>query len=413
MRFRLAVPLLAACCAMTLPVSATADEPAKPAEPAAPVSWQSGIKLNAQAEAGIVGNFSNPSDGENFGQLFTDHANQVQLNQILLTAARATDPKATGYDVGFKLQVMYGSDARYTHFLGELDRAISSRYELDIVEANVSVHLPWLTEGGIDVKAGQYSTPIGYEVIDPSANPFYSHSYIFNFGIPLKHTGVLAITHVNPVVDIYLDIDSGVNTSLGSGDNNGAPAGMFGFGLNLLDGNLTVLALSHVGPENSSRVVPKADSYMRYINDALVTYKASDKLSFTTEINYIHDDFAHADGYGAAQYVQYALSDTLTLNGRGEIWRDDKAFFVGAFPENLGFVKAEEGYPTTVISAAPTTYSEFTLGLTYKPALPAPVAALLIRPELRYDRSLNGTTAFNSGRDHGAFTVAADAVLGF
>ncbi len=38
---------------------------------------------------------------------------------------------------------------------------------------------------------------------------------------------------------------------------------------------------------------------------------------------------------------------------------------------------------------------------------------LLLRPEIRYDHSLKGTHPFNGGRDNGAFTVAADAILGF
>jgi hypothetical protein len=152
---------------------------------------------------------------------------------------------------------------------------------------------------------------------------------------------------------------------------------------------------------------------MRYLSDITATYKVSDKLSFTSEVNYIRDDFANADGYGAAQYVQYALTDTVMANGRAEIWRDNKGFFVGAFPQNLGYINAEEGYPANVITAAPTTYSEFTVGITYKPGLPAPFSTLLIRPELRYDRSLNGTSPFNGGRDRGALTMAVDAVLGF
>lgn len=391
-----------------------APTPAATNPEAAPAGWFSSIKLSAQLEGGIVLNPQRPVDANNFGQLFTDKGNQFQLNQILLTAQRALDPKATGYDFGFKVQAMYGSDARYTHFLGELDRTISSRYQLDIVEANLQAHLPWLTEGGIDVKAGQYPTPLGFETIDPSTNPFYSHSYIFNFGIPLKHTGILTTTHVTPVVDFYLGIDSGVNTSLGGGDNNGNPGGIFGFGLNLWDGKLTVLALSHVGPENPTNAYPDSAGKMRYLNDVVVTYKPSDKLSFTTELNYIKDDYFRAEGYGAAQYASYAISDTVTLNGRAEIWRDNSNFFVGAFPGNLDFVKAERGFPATIIAAPrATTYSEFTAGLTWKPTLPAPVSTLMIRPELRYDRALNGSHPFNGGRDNGAFTAAADLVLGF
>jgi hypothetical protein len=377
----------------------------------APATWASSIELNAQIEGGIVANPDSPKD--NFGQLFTDKANQLQLNQILLTVGRTIDPKETGWDVGFKLQALYGSDARYTHFLGELDRVTADRDQLDITEASITVHAPLLSEGGVDFKLGQYPTPIGYETIDPSTNPFYSHSYIFNFGLPLKHTGGYATIHATDVIDIWAGGDTGVNTSLGGGDNNSAPAALFGFGLNLLGGDLTVLALSHIGPENPSRVVPNANSYNRYINDAVITYKATAKLTFTTETNYIRDDYYRAEGYGAAQYASYALPDSITLNARGEIYRDSKGFYVAAFPGNLDFVDAEIGRPTTVIGAPPTTYGAVTIGATFKPPMPAPVATLMLRPELRYDRSLNGTAPFNGGREKGAFTLAADVVIGF
>ena len=49
----------------------------------------------------------------------------------------------------------------------------------------------------------------------------------------------------------------------------------------MMDGKLTVLALSHFGPENPSRgLAPlgfNADNYMRYLNDVVVTYKATDE----------------------------------------------------------------------------------------------------------------------------------------
>ena len=90
------------------------------------------------------------------------------------------------------------------------------------------------TAGGIDLKVGQYPTPLGYETIDPSTNPFYSHSYIFQFGLPFKHTGGLAMTHVNDMLDIYAGIDTGTNTTFGPlGDNNGAIGGIGGFNLTL------------------------------------------------------------------------------------------------------------------------------------------------------------------------------------
>ena len=198
---------------------------------AAPTSWMSSIKLDAQAEIGTTLNPFNPTDGLNFGQLLTENANTVLLNQLLLTAKRDLDPKATGYDLGFKFQFMYGSDARFTHFLGELWKVTDARNQLDIVEANLQAHLPWLTAGGIDLKVGQFSTPIGYEVIDASLNPFYSHSYIFNFGIPFKQTGGYAVWHASGLIDLYGGVDTGEQTTIGPyGDNNGAVAGMGGIG---------------------------------------------------------------------------------------------------------------------------------------------------------------------------------------
>ncbi len=150
---------------------------------------------------------------------------------------------------------MYGSDARYTQFLGELNRVDpEQRYQLDVVEANLLFHLPVLTGGGIDLKVGQYPTPLGFEVIDPSLNPFYSHSYIFQFGLPFKHTGALATMHVNDTLDVYGGVDTGTNTTWGPlGDNNSAIGGIGGFNLTLMGGNLTILALTHLGPENRQR----------------------------------------------------------------------------------------------------------------------------------------------------------------
>ena len=100
--------------------AAPAAAPADAAPP--PGLWVDGIHLSAQIDAGIMGNPSGPADGLNFGHLFTDHANQVQLNQLLLTANKPLDPKNSDYQWGFKVQFMYGSDARYTQFLGELNR---------------------------------------------------------------------------------------------------------------------------------------------------------------------------------------------------------------------------------------------------------------------------------------------------
>src|SRR5207248_1278260 len=141
-----------------------ADE-APPAAPTPPPE----LKLWGSIEGGITFNPDSPKDKKNFGQLFTDLANRPILNQVLLTAEKAIDP-ATDYSVGFKLQGMYGSDARLTHYLALADHSPNRRNQFDLVEANVSVHTPWLGAGGMDIKAGFYPTLLGAEVIDASGN---------------------------------------------------------------------------------------------------------------------------------------------------------------------------------------------------------------------------------------------------
>ncbi len=416
--------------------AAGATTTAAPAAPAAPPPgyWINGIHLSAELEAGIV---ANPDDPKlNIGQSFTDHPNQVQLNQVLLGAQKKIDPNATGYDWGFTFSGMYGSDARYTHYLGFLDQAlpVDQRNQIDVVEASATLHIPVpFFSGGMEVKAGLWPTPLGAEVIDPSGNPFYSHSYIFNFALPFKHMGILTTSHVTSLIDLYLGVDTGTNTTFGPyGDNNNAIAGIVGFGLNMMDGNLTVLALSHMGPENASHALAPAfdaDAYMRFYNDVVVVWKTTDKLTLTGEAAWVRDDFGvagssptdrqPANAFGVAGYASYTLTDTLTLNARAELFRDDNGFFVASFEGNDDPVRAQQGrsFLSGVYFPGAATYSELTLGVTYKPAMPFPVTALAIRPEIRWDESLTGKKIFNpsgsSFMDNAAFTIGTDIILTF
>ncbi len=277
------------------------------------------------------------------------------LNQVILTLERPLDPKKPSeFQLGFKLQGMYGSDARYAHFLGEFDRQ-NHRNQFTVVEAYLNTHLPILTKGGVDVKVGQYVTLEGAEVIYAPSNFFYSHSYIFNFGIPFMHTGVMTTTHLTPMVDLYLGIDTGVNTTFGrNGDNNDAIAFHGGIGLNLLKGDLTITATTHIGPElprGTPGVDPNRD--LRYLNDITTVWKINKKLTSTTDVNYIRDDGLKAEGWGVAQYFTYTLTDQWAVGVRGEVWRDRDGAFVAAFPGNLDFITPRRGAQQQCSAADP------------------------------------------------------------
>lgn len=402
--------------ALSLALVAVAAAPAYAADGDSPPpkSWSETVKLSGHVETGLTLNTGNPTDGINFGHLFTDKAGEPQLNQVMLTVERPIDSASQNVDIGFKIQGMYGSDARYTHFLGELDGITNRRNQFDIVEAYVNAHLPILTSRGFDIKAGQFVTLEGAEVIDATGNFFYSHSYIFNYGIPFKHTGILTTIHVDKILDVYAGITSGVNTTLGSGDNNGSPSFHGGVGLNLMRGALTIFATTSIGPEiprGTPGVRPNRD--LRYLNDITVIWKINNRLTSTTDLNYIRDDGFNVSGGGFAQYFTYSINDQFGIGIRGEVWRDGDGFFVGAFPGNRDFVNAEKGLPAIVIGGGKTTYGAVTFGVNIKPLMPIKGAALNVRPEVRYDWSLNSTTPYAAGSHDHQFTVGADAVLTF
>jgi len=399
------------------------------ATPAAPKPWTETLAVSGYVEGGFTGNFSSPTSDLNFGHLFTDKSNEAAFNQGSLIIERPVDTSG-GWDFGFRFQGMMGSDARYTHFLGEFDRATSSRIQYDILEASVSAHMPYFTAGGEELKLGQFATLLGAETIDPRTNYLYSHSYIFNFGLPLKDTGAMLTTHVSPLIDLYTGLITGVNTSLApGGDNNGALAFEGGIGFNISDA-LTILATSNIGPEDPcvAGASYRCNSAMRYIGDVVVTWKINPTLTSITEFNIIHDagPFISPDGGrysptagGIAQYLVYNWSDQLALVGRAELFRDANGFFVAAFPGNTDFLNSEAGRPFTAFgTVAPHTYGALTIGLNWKPKVPDPFKGFVIRPELRIDDALSGPDAFNldkAGVAHSATqeTAAVDFILPF
>jgi Putative beta-barrel porin-2, OmpL-like. bbp2 len=390
----------------TKEVKKVAEQP-KPPEPR--------FKLYGWIESGITGNPDAPVDNHNFGHLFTDRANEPLLNQMVITGERALDPNATGFDWGFKVQFMYGSDARYIHSLGMMDLTTDDRVQPDFPEVYASAHIPIPATGGLDLKVGKFVTLEGAETIDPRTDVFYSHSYIFNFGIPFNNTGFQSVLHVNKYLDLYGGINRGVNTSIQ--DNNHSIAFEGGIGLNLLDGNLTTLAVTHLGPET-----PHDNHDYRYLNDITTTWKITKNFTSITDLNLIYDSGADAYGYGGAQYFTYAVNDWLQLGVRGEVWRDDKGFYVAQFRANNDFIHFERGdnlsssFPVdpSNLGGGETTYLEVTGGVTIKPPVPKPLAGLLIRPEVRYDRSLTDRfKPFEQNTSRDQWTIGLDVILEF
>ncbi len=368
------------------------------------------IKLSGDLAGGITANPANPRDRQNFGRLFTDRSNEPMLNQFVLTLERALDSEQNDVDWGFRLQGLVGSDARFTHSTGLFDLTLSNIVQPDLVEAYLSLHLPVVAEGGIDLKLGKFAALQGAEVIPATGNFFYSHSYIFNFGGPFNHTGLLAIAHLHEKVDVYGGLTRGVNVTFD--DNNSSLGFTGGVGMSCYHDKMTLMVSTSIGSET-----PHSNNAFRCLNDITVVWKISARLTTMLDLNYAYDDGLEAHGYGVAQYFVFAINDWLSAGVRGEVWRDAEGFYVAQFATNSDFEHALRGDdfvpdPRTV-GGGITTYGALTVGVNVKPPVPHPLAGLVLRPEVRYDRSLNGTHPFNDSSDIDQFTFALDAVISF
>ena len=108
------------------------------------------------------------------------------------------------------------------------------------------------------------------------------------------------------------------------------------------------------------------------------------------------------------------------IGGRFEVFRDNNNFFVAGFPGYNDFLNAEHGYfNPSVIAAGPqnagTTYMSFTVGTTITPELPKNpyIANIILRPEVRWDTTLNNTTPFAGGTKKSQVTFGFDAIVPF
>ncbi len=124
--------------------------------------------------------------------------------------------------------------------------------------------------------------------------------------------------------------------------------------------------------------------------------------------------------YGVAQYATYKIDDIFKIGGRLEIFRDNNNFFVGGFPGYFDNVNVQHGFAAPLgdcgRSAEPgNDLSCLTAGVTITPEVPKNpyIANVILRPELRWDTTLNDTTPFAGGTKRSTVTFGFDAIVPF
>jgi len=360
-----------------------------------------GINVGGLVEGSYTYNMSTPASHTNYGRAFDSDDQDVTLNQIDVFAEKVV--KATGdkFDWGGRVEMIWGGDARFIHSLGlfdhygaynvpKADDADNPDEQFDLNQAYVDLALPVGT--GLTLRLGKFNTPMGYEVINPSGNAFFSHSFLFNYAIPLTNTGVLATYNLNDKTSVYGGISRGWDTSLE--DDNDTVDYIVGAAWTLSDKDkLTATLISGADQAGDN-------GNWRTVVDVILSHTVSDQLTVAFNGDYGYERRSHssvsgsdAQWFGLAGYASYTLCKEANLNFRAEYFNDADGARVSAAAGGAQFV-------------------EGTVGLAIKPfANDALWSNLVIRPEVRWDWS--DTKVFDDGGDYNQVTAAIDAYFTF
>ncbi len=344
------------------------------------------VKIGGYAQGSWTYSMSDPKNPTIPGRGFDFENQDLTLNGIGLNFERTVDASKGAFDVGGKLALLYGGDARFTHSNGLFDDNQHGDTQYDITEAFVRLAVP--VGRGLTLDIGKFITPIGYEYVDPTKNTLYSHGYLFNFAAPFSQTGIIGKLPISDQLTVMAGLTRGWDQSLE--DNNGA-IDFLGQVQYKPDSQWDTYFTLSVGPQ-------QADAYgYRTELDVLIYYTLNEKWKFGGEALYAieadvpgtSDDYSQ--WYGAAFYPSYSVCNYASINGRLE-WFSDNDLVRGVGANNV---------------------YEATLGVTFMPMAGQKCvgSGLQIRPEIRIDYA--DDKAFDGGNSYSQTTFAVDAVLAF
>jgi hypothetical protein len=373
-----------------------------------------GLKVGGWANAGVTYNAASPTNGFNGPVTFGDRSAEVQLNQLNLFAQRAVVAEGDAWDFGGRFDAMFGTDSIFTQAYGtpafdvnsgaaknrgnwdlNLLGSDSNRfYDIALPQAYAEAYAP--IGNGLNIKAGHFYTPIGYETVPAPDNFFYTHAYVMQYGEPFTHTGVMA----NYTVDSNWSVMGGTTTGSATGGWDGSFNQQMGNWGGLAgttwtsNDKATSANISGTFGDTSEQSSKKWGLY-----SIVLKHNVTDKTHLV-----LQHDHGYANGvllsgastdtewYGLNSHLTYDLKDNLTAGIRAEWFRDQNGFRVcspgrvAAATNGAGNSYAIGGQPNNSTCNAASYYG-MTAGLNWKP-----MKWLNIRPNVRYDW-VDGTVA--------------------
>ena len=261
---------------------------------------------------------------------FDDTPDNFNLGQQWFYVGRSLS--GDGFDVGGRIDAMYGVDAQKTQSFGNPGAGVRGFgfYDASWDHGQYGFAMPQsyveLGYNTASIKVGHFFTPIGYEVIPVTGNFFRTHSYTMFNSEPFTHTGALGQVAAGDALTLYggwtLGWDTGYE-QLNSGNNF---LGGFAYAIN---DNVTFTYMSTYGnfgwrdggDDNS------------YSHSMVLVASLTDKLQYIAQSDMVETSnpgVSEYDTIGLNQYLLYWFNDVVGLGGRVEWWKADGVSFYEA-----------------------------------------------------------------------------------
>ncbi|MBN2475799.1 MAG: porin [Pirellulales bacterium] len=377
-----------------------------------------GFTFGGWVDQGVTANCYHPADRFNGPVTFNDRDGEYQLNQLWVYAEKIVDTGGCGWDVGGRVDFMYGTDHRFTMARGlETNRDGSDKWNSErfygtaMPQAYVDVAYNDLT-----VRMGHFFTIIGYEGVSAPNNFFYSHAYTMQYGEPFTHTGLLATYALTDRISISGGFDRGWDNWE---DNNQSLSFLGGAGWTSYDQASSLTFAVSTGPYDD------AGQLNRFMYSVVFSHQMTPRLLWVIQHDLGVDNnggrtlgngvVEDAQWYGINQYFIYRIDRAWDLGARVEWFADDDGTRVGGIGAPHGWDLGPDVGPNTQGNQIGWAGDFFavSVGLNWKPC-----DNVKVRPECRWDwyrgpRDAANRLPYDAGSRAYQFTFATDLVVTF
>lgn len=361
------------------------------------------ITVGGWLSLGITYNAHSPRDHFNGPVTFNDRSSEFQVNQLNVFIERAVNKEGQDWDIGGRVDAMWGTDSLFTQAVGHWDDDMIRGtedlrfYDIALPQAYAEVFAP--IGNGVSAKIGHFYTLLGNEVVQAPNNFFYSHAYAMQYGEPFTHTGALLTYPLDKNLSLSAGAVTGPHNGADNFDRHLSNWNFLGGANYTSDDGKTVVAVAVTTGDDSDRALDN-----RTIGSIVITRHVREDLHYTFQHDHGLQEFdggTEAEWYGVNQYLTYDVNEELAAGLRFEWFRDD---------DGARVLSAIRGAGIT----GDANFFEVSAGLNWKPQ-----KWLLLRPEIRYDWADGKTDFFdfdeNAGTAtrNGQFTFGANAVVTF